>query len=219
MLVVVVVGMRTEAEPCSLGRSGGADSNERRGDPPVRGSQRLHVLVAPLPRVIFLGFSHDNSSCSWRQGWRGFSHWLRYFCKLDPLLSVVHLYRSVLPFAHQRLAFCRAIPAVGLQLKVTTFMADHPIVANRPFCLQTKDLAKFPSRWLPPVIVLRLGRCPPKTAIVCRQILVFQKLIRCFVAVDPFPSQFLYQAILMSPVASFYPPFRLGRTGCNDANI
>jgi len=48
--VDVVVGMRTEAEPCSLGRSGVGYSNQRRSDPALR-NPGLHVLVAPLPRV------------------------------------------------------------------------------------------------------------------------------------------------------------------------
>jgi len=45
---------------------------------------------------------------------------------------------------------------------------------------------------------------------VLRQILLFQILIRGFVAVDLLPPQFLDQPILMHSVHPLHPPFRLG---------
>src|SRR5215469_8768827 len=45
----VCVGMRTEAKPCSLGRSGSAYPNARRSRHP-RWNPRLHVLITSPPR-------------------------------------------------------------------------------------------------------------------------------------------------------------------------
>ena len=154
--------MRTEAKPCSLGRSGSAYSNERRCDPGLR-NPGLHVLVAAPPGVVFVRFFHHNGPCSGRGGLRCPPCWLGYFRKLDPLSSVVHLRRSVLPFAYQSLAFRRTIAAVGWpQLQVTPFVADHPVVADGTFRLQPKDLTQFSGRQSPPVIILGLGRARAK---------------------------------------------------------
>ena len=168
--------------PCFLGRSGSAYSNERRCDPGLR-NPGFHVLVAQPPGVVFLHSSQYNGPWGRRGGLRCPPCGLGYFRKLDPLSSVVHLRRSILPFAYQRLAFRRTIAAgCRLQLQVTPFAADHPVVADGTFRLQPKDLTQFSGRRSPPVIVLRLGCCSRKTAIVCRQILVFQKLVRGFVS-------------------------------------
>ncbi len=61
--VEVIVGMRTEAKPFSLGRSGSAHSNERPCDCRSR-DPWPHVLVSLTPRVIYLGFAnHDRTLC------------------------------------------------------------------------------------------------------------------------------------------------------------
>src|SRR5215469_4561372 len=215
----VCVGMRTEAKPCSLGRSGSAYPNARRSRHP-RWNPRLHVLITSPPGVIFLGFSCCLHASGRRKYLSCFRLWSRQLRKSHSLATVVHLHGAVFPFADQRLAFRRTIaPVPGLQLKVTSFVADHPIVANRTFRLQAKDLTKFLCRQLPPVIVLRLGRRPRKTPIVPRQILLFQILVGRGVAVDPFSAHFLDQAILMSAVIPLDTPFCLGRTGRNDENV
>src|ERR1700738_3529112 len=61
---------------------------------------------------------------------------------------------SVLPFAHQGLAFRGPIaPLPGLQLQPAALMPDHPIMANAAFGLQSENLSQFAGRRLPPVIV------------------------------------------------------------------
>jgi len=119
-------------------------------------------LIAPSPGMVFLrllGLLHNNRGCARRWGLRCFSYGREYFCELHPLPSVVHLHCCVLPLAHQRLAFRRTIAAFSrLQLQAATFVADHPVVANCAFCLQSKNLTQFSGRWSPPVIVLGLGR-------------------------------------------------------------
>src|SRR6202011_686145 len=47
----------------------------------------------------------------------------------------------------------------------------------------------------------------------------FQIFIRSFVTLDPLATQFLYQAILMYTVVALHAPFRLRRTGSNNANL
>jgi hypothetical protein len=134
-----VVGMRTEAKPCSLGRSVSAHSNERRCDPAVR-YPGLHVLIAPSPGMVFLSlFHHYHSGGRWK--WRGcFRHCFWQLGKSHSLPAAVHLRGSVLPFAHQRLASRGPIaPLPGLQLQKAAVVPDHPVVAKAAFGLQPEN--------------------------------------------------------------------------------
>jgi hypothetical protein len=72
-LVDVFVGMRTEAKPCTFGRSGRAHANERRCHSRVR-NPWLHVLITLPPRMVWLGFPHHNRPGSRRKWWSGFSY-------------------------------------------------------------------------------------------------------------------------------------------------
>ena len=95
----------------------------------------------------------------------------------------------------------------------------HPIVADRSFRLQSENLSQLRRARRPNVIVLWSCRFSRKTPIVFRKIFRFQIFIRSFVALDPLATQFLHQAILMYPVVALHAPFRLRRTGRNDANL
>src|SRR5258707_15845926 len=122
--------MRTEAKPCSLGRSVSAYSNERRCDHLVR-NPWLHVLITLPPRMVLFSFPHHHGPGRGRNGPSGFSYWLLQFGKGWPLPAVVHLHCSVFPFADQGLAFRGPIARLpGLQLQAAALMPGHPIVAN-----------------------------------------------------------------------------------------
>src|SRR5579864_9259131 len=97
-------------------------------------------------------------------------------------------------------------------------MSDHPVVADRALGLQAEDLLQFAGPRLASVIVLHLGRLPRKTAIVLRQIFLFQVLIGRLVTGDLLPSHFLDQSILMGAVVALYSSLGLRRTGSDDPN-
>src|ERR1022692_3536615 len=59
-VVDVVVGMRTEAKPCSLGRSVSAHPNERRSHL-LLGNRCPHGLVGLAPRMVFFRLPHAAS--------------------------------------------------------------------------------------------------------------------------------------------------------------
>src|SRR6202046_1555467 len=58
-VVDVVVGMRTEAKPCSLGRSVSAHPNQRRSDL-LPGNRCPHSLVGLAPRMVFFPPPHHH---------------------------------------------------------------------------------------------------------------------------------------------------------------
>src|SRR4030081_1133385 len=115
--------------------------------------------------MIMPRFPHHNGpggGLSWPSG---FSYWLLQLDKGYPLPAVVHRHGSVLPFADQSLALSRSIaPLPRLQLQITAFVPDHPVVTDRALGLQTENLTQFAGGRLPPVIVLRLGRRAGKAA-------------------------------------------------------
>jgi len=167
--------------------------------------------------MVWLRFSSHHGPGGGRNWPNGFSYWLLQFGKGYSLPAVVHLHRSVFPFADQGLAFRGPIaPLPGLQLQAASLMSDHPIVANATFGLQPENLSQFAGRRLPPVIVLASRRWAGKASVVLRQVLLFQILVRGFVVVDLLPPQFLDQPILMGPVVALHPALGLGRTGGND---
>src|SRR5215469_16186523 len=95
--------MRTEAEPCLLGRSESTYSNERRRGP--AGRPRLHPLVALAPGMVWLGLScHYGASCRSARRW-SFLWYLGQLGVVDALPAVVHLQAPVFPLAHQGFAF------------------------------------------------------------------------------------------------------------------
>src|SRR5882724_7267432 len=157
-----------------------------------------------------------------RLTWRG-----RLYSRSDHQIFVLHscpavmyLHRTILPLTHQRLGLCRPI-ALFLRLEPQKMppVLHHPIVANPSFRLSPESLSQLRCARCPNVIVLSSSRCSRKSSIVFRKIFRFQIFIRSFVALDPLATQFLHQAILMDPVVALYPPFRLWRTGGNNANL
>src|SRR5215469_736073 len=196
--------MRTEAEPCFLGRSVSAHSNERRCDYLVR-NPWPHVLISLPPRVVFLSLPGHHDARAGRPQFSDSRRRLLELCERDRLSPVVNLYHPVFPFADQSLASCGPIVrAPRLQLQVTPLVPEDPVLADRALCLQPKNFAQFTRCWLPPVIVLRLRRCPCKTAVVLRQILLLQIFVRRLVGGDLFPLHFLNQTILVHPVDPLY---------------
>src|SRR6202041_2802151 len=158
-VVVFRVGIPTEAKPCSLGRSGSGYSNARRRCDIAVLNPGPHVLIALSPGMVWLSFPHHNGPDGRRPGPAGFSYGLLQFGKGYPLPAVVHLHRSVLPFADQGLALRRPIaPLPRLQLERTTIVADHPVMADRALGLKAENLPQFAGRRLPAVIVLRTRR-------------------------------------------------------------
>ena len=109
--VEVIVGMRTEAKPCFLGRSGSAYSNERVRRP------GLHVLIALSPGMVFLGLPHPLHAGGRRSCLSWLWLWFKQLRKSDSLAAIVQLNGSVFPLADEGLAFGRTIASVsGLQL-------------------------------------------------------------------------------------------------------
>src|SRR5580658_2485068 len=135
-VVDVVVGMRTEAKPCSLGRSVSAHPNERRSDL-LLGNRCPHSLVWLAPRMVFFRLPHHHGPGARGKRGRGFLGLLLQLCKSDCFSPVVHLRGSVLPLADQSLASCGPIASrAGLQLQIAAFMPDYPVVADSALGLQ-----------------------------------------------------------------------------------
>src|SRR5260370_30491423 len=184
-------------------------SNERRCHHRVR-NPWLHVLITLPPRVIWFCFPHHYRPGSGRSRPSGFSYWLLQFAKGYPLPPLIHFRGSVFPLAYQSLAARRSIaPLPRLQLQIATFMSDHPVVANRAFCLQSEHLTQFAGGRLPPVIVLRLCRHPSKASVVLRQILFFQILVPALIPRALLPPQLLVHPILMGSVVAPHPALPL----------
>src|SRR3984957_21022056 len=122
--------MRTEAKPCSLGRSVSAHPNERRSDLLV-GNRCPHSLVGLAPRMVFFRLPrHYGPGARGKRG-RGFLGLRFQLRKSDGLSAVVHLHGSVLPLADQSLAACGPIAmGAGLQLQLGSFMPDSPVIAD-----------------------------------------------------------------------------------------
>ena len=94
----VTVGMRPEAQPCSLGRSGRTYSNGRPSRFP-RGNPRLHVLIAPPPRVIFLCLFHHLGTNGWRKCLSSLWLWFQQLRTSYSLAAVVDLHGAIFPLA------------------------------------------------------------------------------------------------------------------------
>ena len=134
--------------------------------------------------------------------------------------AIVHFYRPIFPLTNQCFGFRGPIvPVLRLELQKMPPVRHHPIVADRSFRLQSENLSQLRRARRPNVIVLCSCRFSRKTPIVFRKIFPFQIFVRSLVALDPLATQFLHQAILMHPVVALHAPFRLRRTGCNDANL
>src|ERR1700686_1724088 len=169
--------------------------------------------------MVWLSFPHYDGPGSGRNWPSGFSDGLLQLGKGYPLPAVVHLDRSVLPFADQGLALRRSIaPLSRPQLQRTAFVPDHPVVADRALGLEAENLPQFAGGRLAAVIVLRLRRWLGEASVVLRQIRFLQILVRGFVARDLLPPQLLDQPILMGPVVALHPALRLRRTGGNNSN-
>src|SRR5512144_3012419 len=130
---------------------------------------------------------------------------------------MVDRHAAVFPLAHQSFAFIRsAISLPRPQLQIATVMPNHPVVADRPLSLYSKDLPQFPCLGLASMIVFRLNCSLRKTPVVFGQILLFQILIGRRVTGNPFPPQLLDQPVLMHAMAALHSPFVLRCTGCDD---
>jgi hypothetical protein len=107
-VVDVVVGMRTEAKLCSLGRSVSAHPNERRSDL-LLGNRCPHSLVGLAPRMVFFAFLTTTGRAL--RGSRAEAFWGCFFSSVKAIASPRRQHLTTPPYSPSsglgRSASCR----------------------------------------------------------------------------------------------------------------
>src|ERR1700756_2869584 len=96
------------------------------------------------------------------------------------------------------------MPALRFQLEKAIVITHYPVVTDGAFTLEPEDAIQFRDARRTTVIILWSGSRPRETLVVFWQILPLQINVGCFVTVDPSPSQFFHQAVLMRAVLTFH---------------
>src|ERR1039457_7164152 len=126
------------------------------------------------------------------------------------LLPVMNFQAAIFPFAHPHRALRRRVLlALAFHLIEAALMLYHPVVTQHPFRFQPEDLRQLSRPRTRQVIVLRRRRRLRVSSIVLRAVLFHQIAIGVGVRTDLLPPQLLHQTVLMRPVISLHPPFRL----------
>src|ERR1017187_1695062 len=130
---------------------------------------------------------------------------------LQLLLPVMNLQAAIFPFAHPHLALRRRVMlALAFHLIEAVVMLHDPVVTQHALGFQSEDLLQLSRPRTRQVIVLRRRRRLRVSSIVLRAVLFHPIAIGARVRTNLLPPQLLYQTVLMRPVISLHPPFRLG---------